>query len=137
MNTESSAYLLLVRETSPESYEALSQEEKRHCLEEWNGWVDGMATQGKLEAGHPLEDARRVVSGAHGGRVTDGPFTEAKELVGGYFLLTDTTLDEATAIARSCPLLPFGMTVEIREIAPACHLARSLGWETMREPETT
>jgi hypothetical protein len=43
-------------------------------------------------------------------------------------------MDEATAIARECPNLPHGMEVEVRPIAQACHLARSLGWETMRGP---
>lgn len=136
METTSSAFLLLVRETAPETYEAMSPEQRRRSLDRWNAWVDGMAARGKLAAGHPLEPARRLVAGARGERVLDGPFSETKELVGGYFLLTDTSLEEATAIARECPNLPYGMTVEIRPIAGACHLARSLGWQTMRGPAT-
>ena len=65
-----------------------------------------------------------------------GPFAEAKELVGGYFIVTAASLDEATLLAEQCPLLAFGMTVEVRPVAGACHLARSLGWDTMREPAT-
>jgi hypothetical protein len=56
-------------------------------------------------------------------------------MVGGYFLLDDTTLEQATDMARLCPLLEHGMTLEIRPVAPACHLARSLGWDSMRAPE--
>lgn len=134
MATTSDSYLLLVRDTTPEVYEAMSSDERRKALDRWNAWVDGMAARGKLRDGRPLKETARVVSGSRGERVTDGPFAEAKELVGGYFLLAETTLEEATAIARQCPLLPFGMTVEIRPIAAACHLATSIGWETMRGP---
>ena len=136
MATTDDSYLLLVQDTTPEVYEAMSPDERRKALDRWNAWVDGMAAKGKLRDGQPLQSGGRLVSGARGERVTDGPFAEAKELVGGYFLLADTTLEEATAIARQCPLLPYGMTVEIRPIAAACHLATSLGWETMRGPAT-
>ena len=136
MATTDSSYLLLVRDTTPEVYEKMSADERRQALDRWNAWVDGMTARGKLRDGQPLKDAARLVAGSRGERVTDGPFAEAKELVGGYFLLADTTLEEATAIARQCPLLPHGMTVEVRPIAAACHLATSLGWETMRGPAT-
>ena len=134
MATTSESYLLLVRDTTPEVYETMSPDERRKALDRWNAWVDGMAERGKLRDGQPLQSGGRLISGARGERVTDGPFAEAKELVGGYFLLAETTLEEATAIARQCPLLPHGMTVEIRPIAAACHLATSIGWETMRGP---
>lgn len=135
MDTKSTAYLLLVRETTPEAYEAMSPDETRQCLERWNAWVDAMAAGGKLRDGNPLEAGLRMVAGPGGKRVTDGPFAEAKEMVGGYFLLADTTLDEVTAYARLCPNLQHGMSVEIRPVAGACHLAHALGRETMREPE--
>lgn len=136
MKAESSAYLLIFRESSPERYDAMSQEQRRHSLAEWNSWCDELSARGKMQAGHPLEPEGRMVSAAGGRRVIDGPYAEAKELVGGYFLVAAASLDEATAIAEQCPLLPFGMTVEVRPIAAGCHLARSLGWKTMREPAT-
>lgn len=130
-------YLLIIRDAPPETYDALSDEERRRSMDDWNAWVDRMAARGKLQAGHPLEATGRVVGGARGQRVTDGPFAEAKELVGGFFLLAGVDLDEATALARECPNLRHGMTIEIRPIAGACHVARALGWETMHGPETT
>lgn len=131
---QTASYLLLVRDTTPEVYETMTAAETRRCLDHWNAWVDGMAATGALKDGRPLGAAGRLVSGARGEKVTDGPFAEAKELVGGYFLLEDLTLDDATAIAQRCPLLPYGMTVEVRPVAAVCHLASALGWETMREP---
>ncbi len=134
MASSETAYLMLVRETTPEVYEAMSREELETSLERWNAWVDTMAATGKLHDGRPLESTGRRVSGKQGKAVVDGPFTEAKELVGGYFLLTDLTLEAVTAFAQACPSLEFGMTVEIRPVAATCHLARALGWETMRGP---
>ncbi len=61
----------------------------------------------------------RLVSGPQGQRVTDGPFAEAKEVVGGYFLLTVADIDEATEIAKGCPGLPLGLVVEVRPVADA------------------
>ena len=60
------------------------------------------------------------MSGTRGERVTDGPFAEATEAIGGHFLLTVGSLDEATAIAQRCPSLRLGMCVEVRPIAEAC-----------------
>ncbi|HET6566607.1 MAG TPA: YciI family protein [Rhodothermales bacterium] len=134
METGTSEYLLIFRESTPEVYEAMSQQQLRQALDRWNGWCDSLAAQGKLHSGHPLMPEARLVAGTRDRRVLDGPFAEAKELIGGYFLITAAGMDEATAIAEECPNLPYGMTVEVRPIAGACHLARSLGWETMREP---
>lgn len=134
METGSSSYLLIFRESSPERYEAMSPEQRREALEEWNAWGDGLAERGIMQHGHPLEPQGRLVSGTGGQHVVDGPFAEAKEVVGGYFLIHVAGLEEATAIAQRCPLLPYGMTVEIRPITGGCHLARSLGWRTMHEP---
>ena len=52
-----------------------------------------------------------------GERVVDGPYAEAKEAVGGYLFLTVADLDEATEIAKQCPGLVHGLTVEVRPVA--------------------
>lgn len=134
METGSSGYLLIFRESTPERYQAMSSEQRREALQQWNDWCDGLAAQGKLQHGNTLAPEGRLVSSAGGKRAVDGPFAEAKELIGGYFLLSAADLDEATAIAEQCPNLPYGMVVEVRPIAQACHLARSLGMRTMRQP---
>lgn len=136
--SESSSYMLIFRDTTPERYEGMSREELRANLDRWNGWCDDLAGQGRMQQGHPLESSGRLVTARRDrGRPVDGPFAEAKEMVGGYIIVTAANLDEATRLAEQCPLLPFGMTVEVRPVAGACHLARALGWETMREPVET
>ena len=134
MSTTPTAYMLIFRESTPEVYEQMSMDERRHQLDRWNAWCDDLAAQGRFQHGHPLLPEGRVVSAARGRKGVDGPFAEAKELVGGYFIVAARDLDEATKIAEQCPLLPFGMTVEVRPVAGGCHLAQSLGWETMRGP---
>ena len=136
MSMNSSAYMLIFRETTPERYAAMSADERRERLREWNGWCDRLAAEGVLRSGHPLEDGGRLVTAGLAKGGVDGPFAEAKELIGGYFLIEAGSLDEAEAIAKQSPNLRYGMSVEVRQVAQGCHLARSLGMTSMREPSS-
>ncbi len=135
MASTASAFLYLIRESTPEVYETMSDDQRRGALDRWTEWVDGLGARGVLLDANPLAAGGRVVTAAARERVVDGPYSEAKELVGGYFILTCASLDEATQLALSCPSLQYGLTIEVRPIAGACHLAHSLGWQTMHEPE--
>ncbi|MBL8848490.1 MAG: hypothetical protein JNG89_02355 [Planctomycetaceae bacterium] len=126
-------YMLLFRDAPPAVYNAMSPAQLTECLDKWNAWHDGIAAEGRMHHAHPLEAARRVITGKRGEQVIDGPFAEAKELIAGYFMFTADSLDEATAIAQRCPNLEHGMSVEIREVAGGCHLAKSLGRKGMKE----
>lgn len=132
--TTSQSHLLVIRETTPEIYDTMTPAGKRAALEAWNAWVDTLAARATMRDGNTLDDRARVVSGAGGSRVVDGPYAESKEVVAGYFVVSAADLDEVTALVRECPLLRYGMTIEIRPIGQACHLARALGMRTMREP---
>jgi len=115
-------YLLLFRNTGPENYAHLSLEQRQHLVTRWNAWFDGLLRTGKAVEGQPLEIETRVVSGPGGTRITDGPFPETKEAIGGYVKLLASGLDEATEIARQHPALVFGMCIEVRQMTPDCHL---------------
>jgi hypothetical protein len=115
-----SPYLLIFRDASSDMYKAISPEQRQQLMQQWNAWYDGLAAQGKVQHGHPLEPTGRVVSGSRGERITDGPFAESTEGIGGYFFLTVRDLEEATEIARGCPSLSYGMSVEVRPISDAC-----------------
>lgn len=117
MESKTSPYLLIFRDASPDCYRSLSAEQRQQLMHQWNAWYDGLAAEGKVQHGHPLEAQGRVVTN---GRVVDGPFAEATEAIGGYFLLTVADLEEATAVAQRCPSLKLGMSVEVRPIADAC-----------------
>ena len=110
-------FLLLFRNAGPDTHAHLSPAQRDEMTRRWNEWYDGLAAQGKVQHGRPLGLGGRVVSGVDGARVVDGPFAETKEIVGGYFFLTVADLDEATEIARRCPGLPLGLSVEVRPVA--------------------
>ena len=116
-NSSASPFLLLFRNAGPDTHQQLSPEQREQLTKQWNEWYDGLAANGKVQHGRPLALEGRVVSGARGQNVTDGPYAEAKEVVGGYFFLTVANLDEATEIAKQCPGLPLGLTVEVRPVA--------------------
>ncbi|ATC65673.1 hypothetical protein CMV30_17925 [Nibricoccus aquaticus] len=134
MATTAVPFMLIFRE-SPEYYSGMSEDKRRQILSTWNAWYDGLARQGKATGGNALDIATsRTVSGPHGERLVDGPYAEAKEAIAGYFMLSVSGMEEATEIARHCPNLAYGMTVEVRPLATACHIAKSLAMDSMREP---
>ncbi len=122
MSTQSqNGYLLIFRGT--DWYNGLSPEEMQQVADQWMAWFKRLSDQGKAIAGNPLEREGKIVSGKDGRVVSDGPFAESKETIGGYFLLNVSTLDEAVVIAQECPGLSYGIRVEVRPVAAECPLA--------------
>ncbi|HUA69022.1 MAG TPA: YciI family protein [Candidatus Saccharimonadales bacterium] len=118
--TNKNAYMLIFR--GNEWHKGLSPEQMQHISDQWMAWFKRLMAEGKAIAGNPLEPSGKIVSGKNG-HVTDGPFAESKEAVGGYFLLTVAGLDEAVAIAQQCPGLPYGAKIEVRPVAGECPMA--------------
>jgi hypothetical protein len=114
-------YMLLFR--GNDWYKGLSPEQMQKVMNDWYAWFERLLATGKAVAGSPLEPEGKVVSGRSGRVVVDGPFAEAKEAVGGYFLLQVNSIDEAVAIAKDCPGLPHGSIVEVRPVASECPIA--------------
>ena len=110
-------FLLLFRNAGPDTHAHLNAAQRAELTSQWNDWYEGLAAKGKVQHGRPLGLEGRVVSGVRGQLVTDGPYAETKEVVGGYFFLTVANIDEATEIAKQCPGLPLGLTVEVRPVA--------------------
>ena len=82
------------------------------------GYVTGLLGEGKLTGGsplHPASEARTVRTRGGRAMVTDGPYTETKEVIGGYFVVEAASLDEAVRIAEGCPAAAYG-GVEVRQI---------------------
>ena len=121
MNTQSqNGYMLLFRGTHWDK--DLSPEEIQKMVTQWYAWFERLMQEGKCTAGHPLEREGKIVSGKNR-VVSDGPFAESKETIGGYFLLNVGTMDEAVAIAQQCPGLAYGIRVEVRPVAGECPVA--------------
>lgn len=91
-----------------------SMEEMQSVVQQWQDWIGGIAAQGKFIATNALEPVGRTVSAK--GLVSDGPYAEIKEIVGGYMLVKANDLEEAVQLSAGCPTLAAGGTVEVRSV---------------------
>jgi hypothetical protein len=93
-----------------------SAEEMQNETKRWMDWIGGIAAQNKLvDRGNRLEQTGKVVKSAT--LVTDGPYAETKESIGGYSIVKAGTIEEACEMAKGCPVLSIGGNVEVREIS--------------------
>jgi hypothetical protein len=93
----------------------LSPEQLQERMGKWFAWGNKMQEQGILKGGEALLSTGKCVSGPDR-IVSDGPFAESKELIGGYYTVTANDFDEVVQIAQDFPDYDLGGTVEIREI---------------------
>jgi hypothetical protein len=91
-----------------------SAEEMQSNMQKWLAWVEKLQKNGQYVSGEPLLPGGKLVSSKN---VTDGPFTEGKEVVGGYFIIKAKNFDEAVAITKQdYPDFNLGGTVQIRQV---------------------
>jgi len=111
---EKPRFLLLFRhsQTSPDP----TPEEMQKIFGKWMDWMKDMKARGVFEGADRLDDAGKVLRAPRGTAVTDGPFVEAKEVVGGFVIVSAANLGEAAKIAQGCPGLDHGTIVEVRPI---------------------
>ena len=96
--------------------EKASPEEIQLIMNKWMGWMDALKKSGNLkDGGAPLEMTGQVV---HGGKksVTDGPYAEAKDVVGGYIIVSAKNIQEAVELSKGCPILEGDGMVEVRPV---------------------
>jgi hypothetical protein len=86
----------------------------------WQDWMGGLAAQNKLaDPGNRLAIEGKVVK--PGNIVTNGPYVEIKEAIGGYIVLRASSLEEAAELSKGCPILATGGNVEVRQIVQMQH----------------
>ena len=91
-----------------------SPENAQQTTKKWRAWFDDLDRKGCLKSiGQRLEEQGKVVRSTF---VTDGPYAETKDLIGGYSLIEASDLEEAAQIAAGCPILQNGGSVEIRPV---------------------
>nr|WP_068887336.1 YciI family protein [Pedobacter panaciterrae] len=94
-----------------------SPEEMQAETKRWMDWIGGIAAQNKLvDRGNRLADDGNTVK--PGNVITDGPYMEIKESIGGYTLVRAESLEDATEMAKGCPIFQNGGSVEVRAINP-------------------
>jgi hypothetical protein len=110
-------FLLLFRNSLAQetTFQEMSPEAMQAEVAKWNTWIGGIAAQGKLISTEALHITGKMMANA-GTVVTDGPYTESKEIIGGFMLLHVTDYAEAVELGKGCPYLSQGGTVEVRQI---------------------
>lgn len=84
-------------------------------VKKWQDWIGGIAAQGKLKSpGDALGFEGKTLH--EDGNITDGPYMEVKEMIGGYTIVTTETIEEAVELAKGCPVLEVGGKVEVRDV---------------------
>ena len=95
---------------------SMSPEQMQQLTKKWMGWTDTLKKNGHFkQAGERLDEAGKVVRGKSK-IITDGPFVEAKDSIGGYMLVEAKDLAQAVELAKGCPILEGDGSVEIRPI---------------------
>ncbi len=109
-------FLMLARSTD-QAWKDISPEEGQRIVQQYMDWSNRMRAAGRLGASNKLKDGEGRVLSGDGAQtaVKDGPYSETKEVVGGYWLLEAADFDEAVKLAKDSPHLRFG-TLEIRAI---------------------
>jgi len=92
-----------------------SPQQMQQQMQKWADWIQQLTKSGNFKAGEPLERGGKVLSGKKK-LVTDGPYAEAKDLVGGYLLVGAKSIDDAVELARGCPVFEMDGSVEVRAI---------------------
>ena len=106
-------FMMIFRHTPNAEHQA-SPEQMQAGIQQWQDWIGGIAAQGKFVNTNQLGKEGKTLQA--GNVITDGPYAEVKEIVGGYIIVKAGHLDEAIALAEGCPILQMGGHVEVRDI---------------------
>lgn len=89
-------------------------ERAQQMMQKWMAWLQGLAEKGHVkDQGKPLEPTGKLVKGKQK-IVTDGPFAETKDVVGGYTLIEARDLSQAVELSKGCPIFEVDGAVEVR-----------------------
>jgi hypothetical protein len=122
--TAKNEYLVISRGQWDES---ATTDDVQQAIDRFYEWYEKNVAAGRMRRGSRLQNEGKVVSRRN---ITDGPFTETKELVGGYWFIVADNLDDAAALAAENPCLAFGLTLEIRPLDDTKALATDTTNET-------
>ncbi len=109
-------FMLLLHE-NPNEFANLTQKQMEAVIAEYQAWGQKLAAEATLVASHKLTDegGRHLEKRGSEILVTDGPFAEAKEVLGGYYIVNAASYDEAVEIAKTGPHLRYGR-IEVRKV---------------------
>lgn len=108
-------FMFIFRGGDTHVHTAKDSQEVKAYIQSWDTWMQGLGQKGILAGGDPLQTTGKLVNGKNK-VVTDGPFMEAKEMVGGYLIVNAKDIDEAVEISMGCPIFEENGKVEVRQV---------------------
>ncbi len=108
-------FMFLFRGGDTHIHNAKDSKETMEYIQTWTTWMQGLGEKGILAGGEPLQTTGKLVNGKNK-VVTDGPFMEANEMVGGYLIVNAKDINEAVEISKGCPIFEENGKVEVRPI---------------------
>ncbi len=104
---------MMIFRSEPKAWANLSPEQMQASTKKWQDWIGGIAAQEKFVSTNRLGFNGKTVKSNN--VVTDGPYTELKEIIGGNMVVKAENLDAAVEMAKGCPTLDIGGHVEVRD----------------------
>jgi hypothetical protein len=108
-------FMYLFRGGENHAHNAADSEAAMKNMQAWMTWMQDLQQKGILVGGEPLQPTGKQVNGSKK-IVTNGPFVEAKEMVGGYLIVNAKDIDEAVEISKGCPIFNENGKLEVRPI---------------------
>jgi hypothetical protein len=108
-------FMFLFRGGDTHVHNAKDSMEVKAYIQSWITWMQDLGKDGIISGGQPLQTTGKQVNGKNK-VVTDGPFIEAKEMVGGYLIVNAKDINEAVEIAKGCPIFKENGKVEVRPL---------------------
>jgi hypothetical protein len=108
-------FMYLFRGGENHAYNAKDSEAARKNMQAWMTWMEDLGKKGILVGGEPLQPVGKQING-YKKVVTDGPFVEAKEMVGGFLIVNAKDIEEAVEISKGCPIFEENGRLEVRPV---------------------
>jgi hypothetical protein len=107
-------YMMIFRNEKNDGKEMPTAEQMNIMVKQWQSWISGIAAKGKFSGTNRLLPEGKTIK--PGMVITDGPFADAKEVIGGYLIVKANSLNEAIELAKGCPGLLNDGIVEVRTV---------------------
>jgi hypothetical protein len=114
-----SQFMLLLYD-NPSAFANVTPEQMQQVIQEYNAWAGKLGQEGRLVGGEKLKDEGGKIIKQDGKqvKVTDGPYSETKEVIGGYFIIKADNYAQAVDISKTCPHVKYGPRIDVRQIDP-------------------
>jgi hypothetical protein len=110
------ADFILTMRGRPDAWNEMSSGEKEQIMKKYFAFVDRLRSEGRYQTGSPLKPGGFALNSRSDRVQVDGPFTETRETLNGYFIFSARDIAEAVEISKDCPALTHGETVEVFEL---------------------